>query len=237
MELTASSLLQFAAAAGTLVVASIAAILGWINGGKQLERRKVIEKIIHDEILAPSESKAGTQKALNAAFSEFIGINESLNFELSTQKTPEEKPDLIDVYHRQGLNQARISFWVSITFAILGFLLIMSAGVAGFQANRDANYLSVSLPLVSGTIVEAVSALFFAQSNHSRKMMIEFFDKLRADRKLAEALKFAREVQTEPTASNLKAYLSLRFADINPPDSAILGILAPQSKTSDQSPP
>ncbi|MFN3780493.1 MAG: TRADD-N-associated membrane domain-containing protein [Brevundimonas aurantiaca] len=234
MEFTASSLLQIVATAGTLAVASVAAILGWINGGKQFKRRKLLEKIIHDEMLASNEDKTGSSEALTTAVSEIIGTNESINFELHTPKSPKEKPDLIEVYHKQGLNQATVSFWVSISFAIIGFLLIISAGVAGFQPSRNTNDLSVFLPLVSGTIVEAVSALFFAQSNHSRKMMIEFFDKLRADRKLAEALKFAREVQTEPTASNLKAYLSLRFADINPPDSAILGILAPQSKTSDQ---
>lgn len=34
-------------------------------------------------------------------------------------------PALIARYHREGLGQARISFWFSIAFAVIGFMIII----------------------------------------------------------------------------------------------------------------
>jgi hypothetical protein len=44
--------------------------------------------------------------------------------------------------------------------------------------------------------------------------MVDFFDKLRVDRKLDEALRLASTVDDKKTGSNLKALLSLNFAEI-----------------------
>jgi hypothetical protein len=49
--------------------------------------------------------------------------------------------------------------------------------------------------LIAGTIIDAVAALFFVQSNKARQLMTEFFDKLRVDRKLDEALSLMKEMQ------------------------------------------
>jgi hypothetical protein len=62
--------------------------------------------------------------------------------------------------------------------------------------------------------IHEVAALFFVQSNKSRQLMVDFFDKLRVDRKLDEALRLASSVDDKKTGSNLKALLSLNFAEI-----------------------
>jgi hypothetical protein len=127
---------------------------------------------------------------------------------------------LLKEYHAQGLAQSRMSFWFSLIFASIGFAVIaLSIGIF-LQQSRDAsagwldNAGKPIFTLVAGTIIDAVAGLFFVQSNKSRQLMVEFFDKLRTDRKLDEALRLASSVADEKTASHLKALLSLNFADI-----------------------
>ena len=61
-----------------------------------------------------------------------------------------------DEYHNQTLNQARTSFWFSILFASVGFVVILTSIVISSGAG--------TLGVISGVITEAVSALFFYQS-------------------------------------------------------------------------
>jgi hypothetical protein len=127
---------------------------------------------------------------------------------------------LLKEYHARGLAQSRTSFWFSLIFASIGFAVIaLSIGIF-LQQTRDASagWLDTAgkpiFTLVAGTIIDAVAALFFVQSNKSRQLMVDFFDKLRVDRKLDEALRLASSVDDKTTASNLKALLSMNFAKI-----------------------
>lgn len=127
---------------------------------------------------------------------------------------------LLREYHAQGLAQSRISFWFSLAFASVGFAVIaVSIGIF-LQSTQDksAGWLDTAgkpiFTLVAGTVIDAVAALFFVQSNKARQLMTAFFDKLRIDRKLDEALKLANAVSDPKIASNLKALLSLNFAEV-----------------------
>jgi hypothetical protein len=85
-------------------------------------------------------------------------------------------------------------------------------------AGSQFSVLSVQKPaftLVSGTVIDAVAALFFVQSNRARQLMTEFFDKLRIDRKLEESLRLANEIGDARIQASLKAVLSLSFADVD----------------------
>jgi hypothetical protein len=134
---------------------------------------------------------------------------------------PEDDPEgdaaseaLLHRYHAQGLAQSQISFWFSITFAALGFGIIAFGATSAFLVpNTDA--IRSAVPIVSGVIIDAVSGLFFVQSNRARQLMSDFFDKLRADNKLSEALRLADEITDQKVASNLRAYLSMHFAGID----------------------
>ena len=89
------------------------------------------------------------------------------------------------------------------------FPYIFGSGSSG-DIVSDAQILN----LVSGTIIEAVAALFFVQSNRARRLMVEFFDRLRADKKLDDALRLAQEIGDGHIQSRLKVLLALDFADV-----------------------
>jgi hypothetical protein len=67
--------------------------------------------------------------------------------------------------------------------------------------------------LLAGTIIESVASLFFVQSNRARRLMVDFFDRLRTDRKLLESLKLVASVPDQKLRSNLQVMLALSLAD------------------------
>jgi hypothetical protein len=112
-------------------------------------------------------------------------------------------------YHQQGLAQSRISFWFSLIFASLGFLLIAVSVIP----SKDPVHQQTWIGIVSGTIIDAVSALFFVQSNRAREQMAAFFDKLRADQKLLDALRLCNEIADSELKSRLQTVLALSLSD------------------------
>lgn len=68
------------------------------------------------------------------------------------------------------------------------------------------------IQIVSGSVIEAVSGLFFVQSNKARGLLVAFFDKLREDRKLEEALRFARDMEPGPRKQLLQTALAASFS-------------------------
>ncbi|MBB4799962.1 hypothetical protein HNP37_000001 [Flavobacterium nitrogenifigens] len=128
---------------------------------------------------------------------------------------------LLKQYHAQGLGQSRISFWFSLIFATCGFAVI---AISILNVDNNKSFLtqpSSIISLISGTIIDAVSALFFVQSNKSRELMSTFFEKLRADRKIEESLKLADSITDENLRSKLKMILSLHFAEIVTSDNIV----------------
>ena len=135
------------------------------------------------------------------------------------KKPPEQKQYLLlKEYHSQGLAQSRISFWFSLIFASLGFAVIVIAILAMDRTVEFTKQGATFITLTAGTIIDAVSALFFVQSNKARKLMTEFFDKLRADRKFEKSLLLADQIPNEDLQSRLKIMLSLNFADVKSTD-------------------
>jgi hypothetical protein len=143
---------------------------------------------------------------------------------------------LVQQYHAQGLQQSNISFWFSIISAALGFvvivygaLLILSPQEMGIDATIGGGDQRSSaapdvpiidrigqpiLVMISGVIIDAVAALFFVQSNNSRKLMSDFFDRLRKDRKLDEALMLIRDIKRDEIAGRTQAILAINLAEI-----------------------
>ncbi|NEA32021.1 hypothetical protein [Streptomyces sp. SID13031] len=109
---------------------------------------------------------------------------------------------LLETYHNQGLSQSRVSFGFSITLGVLGFAIIAYAVLT--KSPEIGAY-------VSGVVTEAVAALFFTQSNQSRELMARFFDKLRDDRRLEEALALADGISDSRLKSTLQALLAMQL--------------------------
>ncbi|MFG1885465.1 hypothetical protein [Micromonospora sp. NPDC049102] len=114
-------------------------------------------------------------------------------------------------YHSRGLAQSGQSFWFSLIAAAVGFIVIIAALVAAALDTNQGLQIP-ALQVVSGTIIEAVSVLFFVQSNKARELMTSFFDKLREDRKFEESLVIAREMEEGITKQRLHAVLALAFS-------------------------
>lgn len=140
---------------------------------------------------------------------------ESVQAELKAAKetqnlTPGEKQFLLlERYHGQVILQSTISFWFSLIFGVVGFLVIISS----VYGSNDTN--AVLLKVIGGTIVDAVSALLFVQSNKARDSMKDFFDKLRADRKLEESLRLAESLSDKDMQNRLKTAVVLEFAGVS----------------------
>jgi hypothetical protein len=75
--------------------------------------------------------------------------------------------------------------------------------------------------LVAGTVIDAVAALFFVQSNKARQLMVEFFDKLRVDRKLDEALALISKIEDKSISGRVRGIIAMNFSEV-PLDQNIL---------------
>lgn len=137
---------------------------------------------------------------------------------------------LLREYHAQGLAQSKISFWFSLIFASLGFAVIVIAILTmerGVQLTEQGRSF---ITLIAGTIIDAVAALFFVQSNKARQLMTEFFDKLRADRKLEESLNLASQVPDQILQSRLKIIIAMNLADVKSSEAILPLIIGTQSE-------
>lgn len=116
---------------------------------------------------------------------------------------------LIKEYHSRSLAQSVQSFWFGLITAATGFVVIISGIVVGIV---HQGVVTPIIQVASGTVIEAVSGLFFVQSNKARELLVAFFDKLREDRKLDEAIRFAREMEHGVMRQRLQTALAASFS-------------------------
>jgi hypothetical protein len=128
-----------------------------------------------------------------------------------TAKEPEAfEVKALATYYNRALSRATISFWFSIIFATIGFGVIIFALLSHDSSDLYATILKV----VSGTVIDAVSSLFFFQSTNAQKQMGDFFEKLRLDRLISDARAMIGEVENAERRDQLRAQLVLKFAGI-----------------------
>ncbi|MBB2905801.1 hypothetical protein FHR76_002183 [Rhizobium sp. RAS22] len=113
-------------------------------------------------------------------------------------------------YYNQALARANISFWFSLVFASIGFGVIIFA----FISHTQGNIADTLIKVLSGTVIDGVSALFFVQSTNAQKSMSEFFEKLRLDRLNAEAREMISEIENVERRDQLRAQLVIKYAGI-----------------------
>jgi len=114
------------------------------------------------------------------------------------------------LYYGQILAQSKVSFWFSLVFASLGFVVLVAAV---FMYSSDSVGTTVA-QFVAGTIMDAVAALFFVQSRSAQTAMGEFFDKLRKDRNHLESRKLCESIEDSKTKDALKVQLALHYAEV-----------------------
>jgi len=138
--------------------------------------------------------------------------------------TPFETEQL-ENYYSQVLVQSRISFWFSLVFASIGFLIIVLAAFLHSTAAAD----STIARFIAGGVVDAVAALFFVQSKKAQESMADFFDKLRRDRNHLEARKLCESLDSPAAKDALRVRLALHYAEVGNPDAIAEAIIKASS--------
>lgn len=141
-----------------------------------------------------------------------ISPDQVMEFEKSSDK--DTKPfEIIALasYYNQALSRSTVAFWFSIVFGSIGFAVIILA----FITHQNGDISGTIIKLTCGSIIDAVSTLFFVQSNTAQKNMIEFFEKLRLDRLNAEARDMIGEIENIKMRDELRAQLILKYSGID----------------------
>jgi hypothetical protein len=149
------------------------------------------------------EGRGGIKPEDVAAFKSAIGGREA-----------EEKPFevvALSNYYNHALGRANVSFWFSIIFGAIGFGVIIFA----FATHNKADIWGTVVKAASGTVIDAVSGVFFVQSTNAQKSMADFFEKLRLDRLNAEARHLIGEIENAERRDQLRAQLVLKYAGID----------------------
>jgi len=114
-------------------------------------------------------------------------------------------------YYGQVLAQSKMSFWFSLVFASLGFMVIIAAALL-YSADRQGATVASFL---AGVVIDAVAGLFFVQSKDAQRSMAEFFDKLRKDRQQADSRALCEGIENPTLKDALRLQLALYYAGVD----------------------
>jgi hypothetical protein len=122
---------------------------------------------------------------------------------------------LLIKYYQQSLEQSNVSFWFSLGMGTLGFLIIVSSIFNPLNQERDLTKIHI----LSGIIIEAVSALIFVQSNKTTETMVNFAEKIRLDRWMRKGFILTDTIENEDLKSKVKAIITMNLLGIKISDS------------------
>lgn len=136
-------------------------------------------------------------------------------------------------YCVQELVQSRISFWFSLSFAVVGFLIVISPIILPFFNSRIVLVpffttkieLRTSDALFAGVIVEFVAVCFFALSNRARLLMTDLFGKLQVTQKLDELKDLSDSVDDEKLKRRIQMLLALNCNEVSLDENVLISIL------------
>ena len=113
-------------------------------------------------------------------------------------------------YHEQRLGQSKWAFRLSLWGSILGFCVIIKYIHIGVSVGQTE-----WAGIISGVIIESVSALFFHLSNKSNEKITEFFVELTKDANVKEAIKLTNSIEDTKIKDELKVKLALHLSGID----------------------
>ena len=140
-----------------------------------------------------------------------VDANWTGKFKLSSKPfTSENREELKLDYHKQRLNQSKWAFYFSIGASFFGFIvIIISIGYGILMKNMQWP------GVVSGVVIEAVSALFCGISNSANKKISEFFEQLTKDSNYDKAIDLAERIKIDEIKDQLCVKLSLHMAGLD----------------------
>lgn len=128
----------------------------------------------------------------------------------ASERVPYETEQLAR-YYGQVLAQSKMSFWFSLVFASLGFMVIIAAALL-YSADRQGATVASFL---AGVVIDAVAGLFFVQSKDAQRSMAEFFDKLRKDRQQSDSRVLCDGIEDPTLKDALRVQLALYYAGVD----------------------
>lgn len=151
----------------------------------------------------------------NEFFSQMKKILSELSYSKlkNDEKNSKDKAieELIRSHYEQALSQASVQFWSSLIASIIGFLFII---LMILFANNEHWYEYI-LNVLPGSIIEAVSYLFFKQSSEIRNRASDFLNRLRNDEQISRSIVIADSINNEELKSLIKAKIALHICGIN----------------------
>lgn len=112
-------------------------------------------------------------------------------------------------YHTQRLDQSKIAFWLSFSGCIVGLFVII-AGIGISLIIKEVAWIGV----ISGTVIEAVSAMLFYLSDKTNEKISEFFLELQKDSDKDNACDLAMKITDEKIKNELIVKLALHLSGI-----------------------
>ncbi|MCG3755817.1 hypothetical protein [Amycolatopsis sp. Poz14] len=135
---------------------------------------------------------------------------------------------LIVKYYVHARRQTAISFMLSISFAVIGFV-VFGLAAASYLHNPDQAGGAI-VATVAGAVNEAIGFLFFQRADKARDLMIAMIDRLRtdreADRQFISALGVIDQVQNLAVQDSLRAAIAIQFAGCSPTSLSDISSLA-----------
>lgn len=119
--------------------------------------------------------------------------------------------NLINSYHVQALDQARVQFWFSVVAASVGFIWVIYSAV-----NIDTAQLGTILKTLPGVAMDTVAFFFFKQASETRERATALYDRLRTDDQRSQAILLVASIEDERVRSAVKAQLTLHMAGLQP---------------------
>jgi len=148
------------------------------------------------------------------------------------QELPFETEQLAK-YYGEVLAQSKVSFWFSLVFAVIGFLVIIISAFM-YSSNPDS---STFVQMLAGVIIDSVAGLFFVQSRRAQQSMANFFDKLRLDRQHSDSKKLCESIENTIAKDALKIELALYYAGLPNSSEASKNLLSEWLKAHDKHTP
>jgi hypothetical protein len=125
-------------------------------------------------------------------------------------------------YYGHGLSQARINQVTSVSFSVLGGLVLLGGvGLAIWKAETTGEFYSAMVTSVAGLVMSVVATLFHRRADKALEHLTEQTRNLRADmateRDARQAVALLEDVKNPALKAQLQAALILKFAQAEIP--------------------
>ena len=233
----------------TMIASILTAIVGMVASvafsKKEMgQKDKSIEQAKDIVAAMKAESQASRARALELLAQklpktespeELILSLEKLSSEIASRPLNNDQKDensrgwgavqnLINSYHVQALDQARVQFWFSVIAASVGFIWIIYSAV-----NIDTAQIGTILKTLPGVAMDTVAFFFFKQASETRERATALYDRLRTDDQRSQAILLVTSIEDERVRSAVKAQLTLHMAGLQPNPIDLSTFLAPQN--------